>query len=242
MTARPVLFSAPMILALLAGRKTQTRRLAWRDACFCGDDPVPAGHKPETTKIGSTPIPMHRPPSAWQKVKLGDLLWVKETFVLENTYEYHSHHDAPTDGRPILARNDGEGSNYALIPHYRATEPEPHIVPDGLEDEFDDRTRWVSSLFMPRTVSRLTCEVTAVRRELLQSITKEDVIAEGITEREGLPIADAVCGWHEPYAALWDGLHDRAGERWDNNPEVVVISFRCFKVNVDALLKQREAA
>lgn len=56
----PIIFSAPMVRALLDGRKTQTRRLAWRDL------DVPDDWVPECA------------PSPWQRVKDGDRLWVRE--------------------------------------------------------------------------------------------------------------------------------------------------------------------
>jgi hypothetical protein len=65
MTDRPIIFSAPMIRALLEFRKTQTRRLAWR---------IPNGDDAECF------------PSPWQKVKPGDRLWVRETWKPHSIY------------------------------------------------------------------------------------------------------------------------------------------------------------
>lgn len=178
---RPILMSAPMVRAILEGRKTQTRRIVKLPRSLAGGDLSRAW----TDKMfGVTPglhIPMPdgtaqrlRNPWGWPEPSR---LWVRETFVIENTGDYHGDHDVPKDGRPIKKHEDGDG-NFWLIPHYRATEPEPNIVPYRCDAD-DDRTRWTPSIFMPRWASRITLEIIDVRAERLRDITEEDAEAEG---------------------------------------------------------------
>ena len=71
MTDRPIIFSAPMILALLDGRKTMTRRLAWRRDPAWGDAAPIVGKERD-----------YMLPTPWQRVAPGDRLWVRETWRL----------------------------------------------------------------------------------------------------------------------------------------------------------------
>lgn len=80
--------------------------------------------------------------------------------------------------------------------------------------------KWKPSIFMPRWASRITLEVTGVRVERLQEISKADVIAEGI---DGL--SDIHAGWHQPYAQLWDSINAKRAP-WSSNPLVWVIEFK----------------
>ena len=68
MTDRPIIFSAPMVQALLAGRKTMTRRLAF-------------GHQAKTPDCFY--------PSVWQKVRPGDRLWVREAFTVRDGHVFY---------------------------------------------------------------------------------------------------------------------------------------------------------
>lgn len=203
MTDIPIIFSAPMVRALLSGRKTMTRRLAWRDNGKAGDNFV-----------------AEAAPSPWRKARAGDRLWVRESLT-------HVKHD-PVTARPC----DIHCYTAAIPPGYDSANPyEPNYLfpQDGTPHLKPKNT---PAIHMPRWCSRITLIVTATKIERLQEITKDDVISEGITKREGFPIADAHAGWHEPFAKLWNNLHG-AGS-WEANPEVVALSFRVIKSNIDA--------
>jgi hypothetical protein len=149
MNARRIVFSTEMVKAILAGRKTQTRRVVKRqpkNADFTiGFYTLPmidiSGHKYQgDTRFGLS----HGDDILWWCCPYGapgDKLWVAEEWLLDNSrYFYKS---------------------------------DKHIWDDK---NFD---KWKSAESMPRCASRLTLEITDVRCERLQSISAEDCISEG---------------------------------------------------------------
>lgn len=82
--------------------------------------------------------------------------------------------------------------------------------------------KWTTGIHMPRWATRTTLIVEAVRRESLHDVGPGDMVAE----RSG--------GWQwqfwrsrrAAFVALWDATHATRGERWADNPEVVVLTFR----------------
>ncbi len=98
--------------------------------------------------------------------------------------------------------------------------------------------RWAKALAMPREFSRLTLEVVEVRRQRLQDLTEEDAQAEGVEQLCDHPHLYGEGTWRgyggdqndfgcpvASFESLWATLHRRPGTRWDDNPEVVAISF-----------------
>lgn len=207
----PIIFSGPMVRALLDGRKIQTRRLAWREV---------AATKPHDFMDADSKCWVR---SAWQKVKPGDRLWVRETLSIGEGYI-----DYATDGEECsdLATD----AACALFDRYKYA---------------DDRIggRDVPSIHMPRWASRITLTVTATKIEPIQCITERDSRAEGILcydatesdnaeyayEQGGMIFATAA----EAYEALWRALH--GSDSWKASPEVVALTFGVHKVNIDAL-------
>jgi hypothetical protein len=208
-TDRPILFSAPMILALLAGRKTQTRRLAgkWR---VTGDPASPQG---ETGVFV---------PSSWQRAQPGDRLWVRETW------------GCPEADRPGVkdGRKPRPGDRIVLQadPADAAQWQTGHPSCGGFV--------WRPAIHMPRWASRLTLLVTEVRRQRLQEMSEADAWAEGVSSSGPLPgheddtNAPPHLGAAENFAALWNHLHGTGA--WDANPEVVALTFTVHHRNIDA--------
>lgn len=155
MKTRPILFSAPMVRAVLDGSKTQTRRTVKYHRLNDEDPAViaPLGGIRWVARFGTRPLHdecVIRSPFGVP----GDRLWVRET-----------HAVVPFQG--VL---------------YRADEWAEGMVAKWRSDPHYPQIKWTPSIHMPRTLSRITLEVTEVRVERLQEISEEDALAEGVFE------------------------------------------------------------
>lgn len=98
-------------------------------------------------------------------------------------------------------------------------------------------TRWRPSIYMPRWASRITLEVTSIRKELLQDITDGDAQAEGVSPYESISPEQRIPGTgfddcrlgdqpHRlPFADLWDVINGKRAP-WDSNPLVWAVTFK----------------
>lgn len=204
MKERPILFSAPMVRAILEGRKTQTRRVIKPQPMpALPSTPTPID---EVKKILGKMVKSGRPYIATEGKatghalpgspygKSGDRLWVRETF---NT-------DWADDG-PIYRADGGS----------------------AIEAGYSREPRWKPSIFMPRKYSRITLEITGMRVERLQDISEDDARMEGGPNVLGFVEGKKVYG-HENYRAwfksLWESIN--GAESWAENPWVWVVEFK----------------
>lgn len=201
MAERPILFSAPMVRAILAGTKTQTRR-ALRTQPPPRTGQVSTWHHPDQRPMffawvglddGGAEISAC-PPAPCPYGQPGDLLWVRETW---------RERVPDQNGRTLDYRADH-------------TSEDPCDVP------------WRPSIFMPRWASRITLEVTGVRVDRLQSISEADALAEGSREwaaEQDTPARDIPGGETRLiYRQLWEQINGPAS--WDANPWVWIIDFK----------------
>lgn len=152
MAERPILFSAPMVQAILAGTKTQTRRVVKGKYWFSD---------------GRPDLELLRCPYGVP----GDRLWVRETFWVEHDSDNFEMSPA-FDCGINLAEDD-----WARV-WYCATDHEPNG--EGPNDDWAQFYSKRPSIHMPRWASRITLEVTGMRVERVQDISEDDVYAEGV--------------------------------------------------------------
>ena len=161
-----------------------------------------AGRKSQIRRLATSPLSM---------IRSGDILWVQEAFAPLAAPEAvgkrpkaaplaTAHSAVMRDG--WCQYRDGRG----------ASGPEP--------DNSFGRLKWFQAVHMPRWASRISLIVENMRIESLQYISKEDAIAEGYST--GLRF------WESPvaqYRKHWDAIRGTQGERWADNPAVVVLTF-----------------
>ena len=229
MKERPIIMSGPSLAAILDGKKTQTRRIV-KDATGAFWDH--AAYRPSVVDgvvqwsllDGSRPnnvnySPMPRCPYG----KVGDYLWVKETFALAPVCE--DPDPEIDDDWHVVYRADGDERPWRTSLDENAEEVPPP---------------WKPSIFMPRWASRITLEVTGVRVERLHAITDDDARAEGVEpytppsgcispdQRVPGPGFDDARLGDQPhrlaFADRWGDVH--GDDSWAANPWVWVIEFR----------------
>jgi hypothetical protein len=222
MKERPILFSGPMVRAILAGRKTQTRRIVKPGIVRYDNGDWPWGAEKALNPGGLCPYG-----------NPGDRLWVRETFAIECSVDGIDQPLPHDDGRPHRRHHHEHGESWWQQPHYRATDPAPELCITDKDGYEVPGVQWKPSIHMPRWASRITLRVTSVRVERLQAITGYDVVAEGVRaercpcERCGQTSEmcpgtelDHVCA----FAKLWESING-ARAPWQSNPWVFVIGF-----------------
>jgi hypothetical protein len=201
-TQRPILFSGPMVRAILEGRKTQTRRIV----------------KPQPDENGlsfmkNAPLDwredVHGPWLQWKGETPGGDTWNGPTPYLPglNLWVRETH----------LFRASGR------VVDYRA-DMDP-VEAAGFGAMYGG---WKPSIFMPRWASRINLEVTGVRVERLQDISEEDAIAEGVPlDYVGKNGLTCTCKQYKcRYVHLWIDINGPGS--WDANPWVWVVTFNKF--------------
>lgn len=197
MKERPIFFSGEMVRAILAGKKTQTRRVVKgvNHAGKMEHDPAIGWRFEGGPNIARSPYGQP-----------GDRLWVRETFA---TIAGPCRDDDPSE--PL---EEWEKRNTPWV--YRA---------DPESEALEGNITWTSSIHMPRRASRLTLEIDDVRVERLQQLDWCGAIAEGIRDPLRAEIrTDPDRGCVAQFRALWERIN---GPRsWDANPFVWVVKFR----------------
>ena len=252
MTDKPIIFSGPMVRALLEGRKTQTRRVlkpqppswAYQDKSPGYSFMTPPGHIDFRGRYVD-PDGVDRGPGA-KFVKLpydpGERLWVREAW---NAFDFSQDGDDawPTKTIPTQAEiSEIEEAGYRVSP--------PQIVfreSERARKWFQDQ-KWRPSIHMPRWASRLTLVVTDVRVQRVQEISIDDCFSEGIEpdleccnrpfhfeegrDPECCGNPDLVSDPRADFETLWDSINAKRGFGWDANPWVVALTFTVHRCNI----------
>lgn len=232
MPDKPIIFSAPMIRALLAGTKTQTRRVLTH-AC---DDP------PAYVAFGGVvALDEDDTPYQWPRThSIGDRLWVRETC---RAVEHEDGSDAVeflADSACTRIANTMQAADQWLgLYHYGARGP----------DRENREGQKVPPIHMPRWASRLTLTVTDVRVQRVQDISEDDAMSEGVCqfveEQDGTGwgtttpddrrrmIANTYGTATVAFRHLWETIN--GPDAWDQNPWVAAYSFDVHRCNIDRM-------
>lgn len=235
MKERPIIFSTPMVQAILEGRKTQTRRIVkmpkenitdaqWGYTIFTPDGHISfrGVHANGTYGESFVKLPYG---------KRGDLLWVRE-----NHYRELKHFPA---GDVVCIKYSTMHPKYE---HYKGTHYNS-ILPEGVDEsrggirvskkDFESLKnstgRWYPSIHMPKAAARLWLQIENIRVERLQDISEEDAKAEGVDKAyhgfgSGKKKKDRIPNHKHGFYSIWWDIHGFGS--WQDDPWVWVVEFK----------------
>jgi hypothetical protein len=208
MKSRPILFSAPMVRAILDGSKTQTRRAVKPQPHTLRTE----GYGWPTKQGGFVSVGGPEMLAACPYGQPGDELWVRET------WQVFYGNDPRIEYRAGGVGFEGDERCYA-------TKNGMTLKQAGEEyDGKPSKMRWQPSIFMPRWASRITLTITEVRVQRLNEISEVDAMAEGI---ENPQQSAKSLGWAvsatSSFRILWESINGKGS--WDANPWVWAITF-----------------
>ena len=223
MKEKPILFSTPMIQAILEGRKSQTRRIM-----------KPQPHRIATEVIKSSQFKKgdfiarfkYLDEEIYEITNIfkcpygqpGDTLWVKETYYAYGMWLRNGHNKS---GKQSFRFSDTTLTGFKY--HY-CDDPPENVLPNTKREVYGWFKR--PSLFMPHKAARILLRVIDIRVERLQDISEEDAIAEGVSLPNYVDQAIRDVRYPDPstiYAELWESINGKGS--WDANPWVWVIKF-----------------
>lgn len=209
----PIIFSAPMIRALLDGRKTMTRRMA---------------HKPKKISSGLTTETILRP-SRWQRMKPGDRLWVRENWYAAQGEDRVKPRDMTPDWK-ICPAVDWDYAKWGIKGKLRVAMHMP-------------RWASRLTLIVTATKIERLQDISEADAQAEGIIEDDGSLPDiwfvpgtgGVLKMEPLT---AHCP-SKVFAGLWRALH--GSDAWDANPEVVALTFTVHKQNIDSMPKHEPA-
>lgn len=218
--SRPILFSGPMVRAILEGRKTQTRRIV---------KPQPPDHAIEVFDW--------RAPDIAESVKTNEGCYYNDMdglhFLCKCPYGTVDTKLWVRETHMLVSSTSGIACNGNVQRTFGGREQASVYATD--KSKLGDVGPWRPSIYMPKWASRITLEIRDVRVDRLNAISEEDALAEGIHkfagglglygyDPKGTPGPMVGGSAVEAYALLWESING-AGS-WGQNPWVWCISFR----------------
>ncbi len=203
MKERPILFSGPMVRAILEGRKTQTRRVLKEKPPTGMDLSILNGEGEWICPYG----------------KVGERLWVRENHYLYGEWIRDGKTQTGKDKFLFLKTE-------WMAPMFLDNPPKDICPPKSRRDGWYKKP----SIHMRQSYSRISLKITDIRVERLQDISEEDAIAEGVygpcrdggfIGTQGFINCSTASG---AFREIWYSINGKGS--WDLNPWVWVIGFK----------------